>query len=151
MRHLSLLVLSAVLALVMLVAPVQASGVGWCKSDPVIRIDQQLADIFISAPPDAPLRVTGPTEIVVTHPVGVEVAVVATDLGFGYGERITFVASENLQVTSAGVPLQIEVYVPAVDNRMPVEVEFAPRVGNILNPVRAAGTSNRWVMLKTRA
>ena len=112
MRRFYLSVISTVLALLVLVMPAQA-GMGWCKNDPVVLIDGQLADIFVSAPLDAPLKVTGPTEIVVTLPVGVDASIVLTDLGFGQGERITFGASRALRVTSEGIQVRIAVHVPA--------------------------------------
>jgi hypothetical protein len=130
------------------VTPVQA-GVGWCKSDPVVQIDGQLADIFVSAPPEAPLVVTGPTQIVVTHPVDVDAALILSDLGFGKGEEVTFVASRSLRVRDHTIPLRIAVYVPAADNGLPVKVEFASGLSGLLSPSSANGTANAWVILAT--
>ena len=150
MRRLILPAGTALLALLIVILPVRAS-IGWCKSDPVVQIDGQLADIFVSAPLDAPLKVTGPTEIVVTLPVGVDAAVVLTDLGFGHGEHVTFVTSRALRVTAKGIQVRIAVYVPATDSAMPVMVEFAPRVLGLLNPASAMGMANTWVILTTTA
>jgi hypothetical protein len=124
---------------------------GWCKSDPIVLIDGRLADIFVSAPLDAPLKVTGPTRVVVTVPVGVAADLVISDLGFGKGEEVSFAASSELRKTAKGTEVKVAVYVPATDGAMPVAVEFAPRLVGILAPVRAEGTANEWVSLRGAA
>jgi hypothetical protein len=142
---LALVVLAFVLA-----APGAAAVKGWCKTDPVIMVDGQIADVFVSAPLYAPLKVTGPTQIVVTVPVGVDAWLVASDLGFGRGEVVTFAESSDLQRTATGVEVEVAVYVPAT-TAMPVRVEFAARLLGILAPAWAEGTANAWVSLKTTA
>jgi hypothetical protein len=112
-------------------------------------IDGAIADVFVSAPLTAPLKVTGPTEVVITVPEGVETAVVLTDLGFGRGETVTFKESARLRRTADGVQLKVAVRVPARDDEMPVRVEFAPRILGILWPDSAEGTANDWVVLRT--
>jgi hypothetical protein len=126
-----------------------AASKGWCRTDPVVLIDGAIADIFVSAPLTAPLQVTGPTEVVVTVPVGVETAVVLTDLGFGRGETVTFKESKRLRRTAEGVQVKVAVRVPARDDAMPVRVEFAPRILGILWPDSAEGTANDWVVLRS--
>jgi hypothetical protein len=149
LRH-YLCAVSAFLALVCFVVPAQA-GIGWCKTDPIVLIDGQIADIFVSAPLDAPLRVTGPTVIVVTLPVGVVGAVVLTDLGFGRGEQVSFNSSHALRVTADGIQVRIAVYVPATTHDMPVRVEFAPRLLGLLDPDSVDGMANAWVILRSVA
>ena len=141
-------------ALFAALAPVVAArrvdaGRAWCRTDPVVSIAGDVADIFTSAPLTAPLLVTGPTEIVVTVPEGVPAAVVLTDLGFGKGEVISFQESSKLRATDRGVEVLIKVRVPATDDTMPVRVEFAPRIIGILWPASAEGTANSWVVLRT--
>lgn len=148
MRRSCLSVVVAFVAFLTLVMPTEA-GIGWCKTDPVVLIDGELADIFVSAPLTAPLVVTGPTQIVVTLPVGIDAAVVLTDLGFGHGERVTFRTSHALRVTSAGIPVRIAVYVPARDGTLPIQVEFAAGVLELLSPATARGTANQWIILST--
>jgi hypothetical protein len=141
------------LALVALLIGLSAGGasasMGWCRSDPVVMIDGQVADVFISAPLDAPLKVTGPTEVVITVPVGVDAALIASDLGFGSGEVVRFRESRRLRDLGDRVQVKVAVRVPAVDDEMPVRVEFAPRIVGILSPDQAEGTANRWITLKT--
>jgi hypothetical protein len=138
---------AALLALVVLASPVAAGGIGWCKTDPVLLIDRQITDLVVSAPLDAVLAVTGPTRIVVTLPIGVDGTVVLQGPGFGRGEAITFAHSRKLRVTEAGVEVRIAVYVPANDKKLPIAVDFAPRVLDVLDPVHVSGTANKWVIL----
>lgn len=125
------------------------AGRGWCRSDPLISINGELADIFVDAWLDAPLDVTGPTEIVVAVPRGVRAALVLAGPGFGKGENVRFVRSRKLKKKKSGIQIGVSVFVPAVEEG-PVGVEFAPRVVGILDPVRAEGTANRWVALSAR-
>src|SRR3954452_2126589 len=99
MRRAALIVVAAVLYVVSGSSPAQA-GVGWCKSDPVLNIGGHIADTFVSAPLTAPTQVTGPTQIIVTIPEGVNAALEVSDLGFGYGEQVTVVSSPALRATS---------------------------------------------------
>jgi hypothetical protein len=126
-----------------------SASVGWCRSDPVVKIHNDLADIFVAAPPDAPLKVTGSTEIVVTIPQKVPAAAIVAGRGFGRGENLRIVHSSDLQVTETGIELRIDVLVPATDDAMPVRVEFAPRIVGLLDPAYAEGVANTWVSLST--
>ena len=143
-------VLSLAIPVYALTAPGAAASVRWCRSDPLVAIDGELADIFVAAPIEAPLTVTGPTEIVVTVPKReVSAELILATLGFGRGEKVTFAESSRLKVTDAGIQVQIDVFVPASDDAMPVRVEFAPRIIGILSPASAEGVANTWVTLRT--
>jgi len=124
----------------------------WCRTDPVVRIGGALADIFVSAPlgsvAKALLTVTGPNQITVTVPSGVEARLVLADLGFGRGNTVTFAQSPDLKTTAKGIQVRVEVLVPATTS-FPVRVEFAPRVLGLLSPASAEGTSNSRVTLTT--
>ena len=144
-----LLALAAAILVAALSGQGAGAGVGWCRFDPIVLIDGEIADIFVAAPFDAPLRVTGPTEITVTVPVGVSTTLVLSDLGFGKGEIVRFEESRKLRRTASGIEIKIAVYVPTADGGMPVLVEFAPRLLGILAPTSAEGVSNTWVVLKT--
>jgi hypothetical protein len=141
--------LVALAALLLLTVQGASASKGWCMTDPVVAIDGQLADIFVAAPLDAPLLVTGPTQIVVAVPVGVDAWLVASDLGFGKGEEVSFTESRALRVTNEGIEVRVAVYVPATDGAMPVKVDFAPNVIGLLQPASAQGTANEWVRLTT--
>jgi hypothetical protein len=122
---------------------------GWCRSDPLIAIEDVLVDIFCTAPPTTPLHVTGPTEIVVSVPVGVKTVLIVAGVGFGRGERLRFEEKRRLKQSAAGLNLEVRVYVPA-NRKLPIGVEFAPRIVGILNPARAKGVTNKWITLATR-
>ena len=125
------------------------AGTGWCRTDPVVSLDAKPADIFVSAPLDAPTLVTGPTKIVITVPPGIDAMLIASGLGFGQGEAVEFAESPSLKATADRTDVRITVYVPATDDTMPVLVEFAPEVLGILAPSSAQGTANHWVSLRT--
>ncbi len=132
-----------------LVAQGAHAGTGWCRTDPAVAIEGRPADIFVAAPLDAPLLVTGPTRIEVTVPPGIDVMLIASSLGFGQGETVEFAESPSLKATAERVDVLIRVYVPATDDTMPVLVEFAPEVVGILAPASAEGTANAWISLRT--
>jgi hypothetical protein len=112
-------------------------------------IDGDLADVFVSAPVDAPLKVTGPTEIVINVPKKVSAGLILAGVGFARGEDVTFDTSSRLKSTQLGIEVRIDVFVPSTDDSMPVRVEFSPRVVGILNPASAEGFANTWVSVST--
>jgi hypothetical protein len=145
MRRVSVSLLLGVLALLLVSAPASA-GRAWCRTDPIMIINGQIADLFVSSSLTAPLQVTGPTQVVVTLPQGVSFLAIP-DLGFLHGEKVTVKRSDALHVTSQGIEVMFDVYVPAKTTALPVEVDFAPRVLGILWPTSASGTSNQWIHL----
>jgi len=126
-----------------------SASIGWCRSDPVVKIEDAPADVFVSIPTSEVPEVTGPTQFVITTPVGVKKAVILTTPGFRYGETVTFQESAALKKNSKGIQLRIAVYLPAVDGTTPVLVEFAPRVVGILAPASAMGSTNQWITFET--
>lgn len=126
-----------------------AAGRGWCRSDPLILIDGELADIFCTAPLSMLLQATGPTKIVVTVPKGVKTHLVLGGIGFGRGEKTTFKKSKRLKKKGGKIDVEIKAMMPA-KNDLPVGLEFAPRLLGILNPDTAEGVANSWVTLKTK-
>ena len=141
-------------ALLMLGAALGATAPGaaalrhWCRTDPVVTIRGDVADVFVSGPLDAPVLVTGPNRIVIRVPTGVDATLIASTLGFGKGEEVSFEHVRSLKATDRGTEVVVKVYVPAV-NAMPVLVEFAPRIVGILAPASVEGTANTWVTLRT--
>ena len=132
-----------------LAVPGTSAGIGWCRDDPVVVVDGQIANLYVSARFEDLPEVTGPTDIVISTPVGVDVALAVEGPGFGYGEHVSFVESQSLQVTTEGIEVRIKVRVPARSDTMPIRVEFAPQVVGTLQPATAEGTANEWVALRT--
>jgi hypothetical protein len=126
-----------------------SASIGWCRSDPVLRIEGNLADVFVSIPLAEVPKVNGPTRFVITTPGGIDEAVLLTSPGFGYGETVTFQESSSLKLTSTGIQLRIKAFVPATNGTIPVLVEFAPRVIGILKPASAEGFTNQWITIQT--
>ncbi len=142
--------LLGLLALLLALVPLNAAAtIAWCKTDPVVTIDDQVADIWVSSTIDAFTAATGPTQLVITVPVGISTAYVVSDLGFGHGYDVQFAESPNLTATASGIEVHVAVYVPTGDSTLPVLVEFAPRVVGILAPASAEGTTNAWIDLGT--
>jgi hypothetical protein len=153
-RRRTVLAIAALAALLPLLGFVQGAEArrAWCKTDPVIAVGGELANVFVSAPlgtlAQAVLSVTGPNQMVVTVPNGIEAWLVLSDLGFGRGNVVTFAHSANLRATAAGIEVRIEVFVPAT-TRFAVRVEFAPSLLGLLSPASAEGKSNAWIVLTT--
>jgi hypothetical protein len=126
---------------------------GWCRFDPVVMIDGQFADIFISSYLEMQLLATGPTQVVVTVPPGVRARLVATDLGFGgHGYDVSFAESRKLADTKRVLEVQIKVLTPAEDSSegpLPLKVDFAPVGDGRLAPGSAEGLANTWVIVRT--
>jgi hypothetical protein len=140
------LLLIAPIAFTLAASPSAVSaGPMWCRSDPLVLIDGYLVDIIVSIPLDDLSRVTGATRIEITTPPDVSVALASPGVGFGYGEDVSFRASPSLDVTRQGMEVRIKVLVPAKDNAVPVTVEVAPRLVDILSPSTAEGYANGWV------
>ena len=139
----------AVLAAILIAPSGTAMGsIGWCKSDPVVLIGPNIVDIVLTAPVNAPLKVTGPNEIVIVIPESVSATAVRL-VGFGRGEIVSIVHSNELDVTGDGIEVVVQVFVPANDDAMAVSVEFAPNLLGLLAPARAQGVANSWITLQT--
>lgn len=133
-----------------LVVPSASAGFrGWCRTDPLISLDGELANIFVSAPLKMLAKNSGPVEYVVTVPEDVKARLILLGLGFGRGERCRFETSRKLKKTEDGIELHIAVEVPARAD-LPLALEFAPRVLGLLWPESAEGRSNRKVVMETR-
>jgi hypothetical protein len=136
-------------------APEASAARGWCRFDPVIMVDGQLADVFVGSTLEMLLTATGPVKIEVTIPTGSTGFVVLTDLGFLKGYSIVFKQSSSLVRTSRHTQVQVRVYAPAKSSTLPVTVTFAPRslsssLLDILIGTSVDGHANEWVSLTTR-
>jgi hypothetical protein len=142
--------LVALLALVMTVT-VESAGAArtWCRYDPVIRVDGQIFDVWLTGDADLDDTVTGPTRIVVTVPVGAATELLAQDLGFGrLGYHVTFVESAELGHRDAGPQVRVDAFVPATKD-LAVAVHLDPRSVTKRGQTRATtsefGTANTWL------
>lgn len=128
-----------------------SAGRTWCRTDPVLKIDGQVVDLFITSYPEMDEAASGPTQIDVLLPLGSEGSVQAVDRGFGgHGYTIAFGNSNALAKSGGHTQVQISVYQPAADKNLPVRLEFTPRsTGALTSAANATGRANKWVVLKT--
>ena len=146
------------LALALLPALVLALGVqevearrGWCRVDPVVRIDGQLAHVWVASTVGMRQSATGPILVDITLPPGISGAEVpeASGAGFGFGIVVTVKESTALRATPAGVQVQVAVYAPADDDALPVQVVFKAVGRGPLSSGTAVGSAGDWVTLTT--
>jgi hypothetical protein len=159
MNHLRRLLIAIVATLTLMSATsvTDASAArGWCRADPVIMVDGQLADVFVGSKVEMLLQATGPIKMEIIIPTGSKGAVILTDLGFLKGYNIVFKQSSSLKRTATHTQVRIRVYAPAKTSSLPVTVTFAPRtlltssLFDILIGTSVTGTSNQWVTLTTK-
>jgi len=129
-----------------------SAGRSWCRFDPVISVDGQLADIFVGSYVEMLLSATGPVKINVLIPTTSSGSVILMDAGFGHGYDIRFIKTTKLTRTSRRTPVIIEAYAPAKDSTLPFSVTFAPRtlgssLSDILIGMTKNGYANRWLRL----
>ena len=124
----------------------------WCRVDPVVRIDGEVADIVLSSYEEMEEAATGPARVVVTVPRGIEVEQLSEDEGFGgHGYDVSFEKFDDLKGTEDALRVAVRVYAPATDGSLPVRVDFEPRrKGGRLGAGSAEGTANGWVRLVAR-
>jgi hypothetical protein len=150
-----LLGLSAVAVTAALVPRAAAATHGWCRTDPIVRIGGQTADILLSSHLEMRQLATGPARVVVTVPTGVPARLIATDPGFGgNGYDVRFEESGRLDDDGQVLEVLIDVYAPALDGAhgaLPVRVTFTPRGDGRLVPGQALGLANEWVTLRSPA
>lgn len=145
----------AVLVLSVSVAAPQADAArGWCKVDPVIMVDGQLADVFVGSTPEMLLQATGPIKMEILIPKGSKGSVILMDAGFLRGYDIKFIQSSKLTKTRTHTQVKVRVYAPSKTS-LPVTVTFAPRtlsssLVQILLGTSVDGVSNSWVTLTTK-
>ena len=121
----------------------------WCRTDPVVQIDGQTVHIYLSSYLAMNDAATGPTQIVVTVPTGVEAVLRAADPGFGgHGYDVRFAESAALKTTPRRLQVHVAVYAPATDDSLPVVVDVVPFGDGRIAGGSASGTANAWILLK---
>jgi hypothetical protein len=135
------------LALLAVFAPNTSASIHWCRTDPAVSINGQTVNIFVASTEEIYQQATGPTDVVVSVPVGVSAQLLWTDPGFGYGETVTIVESSRLRVTASGVQIMVSAYVPATGS-LPVLVEIVPANAGVVT-ASAQGATNAQVRVRT--
>jgi hypothetical protein len=129
-----------------------SAGRAWCRTDPVVMIDGQLADVFVSSDLKMLTQATGPVKMRIYVPEGSQGLVVLTDVGFARGYDIDFIETSELTRRKGKTPVVVKVYAPAKDSSLPVSVNYAPRalgssLKDILFGMTADGNANEWITL----
>jgi hypothetical protein len=122
---------------------------GWCLADPVLRIGEQSAHVYISSLSAMLSSATDKIILQVTLPVGIKGQLETINADFGKGYRVRFFESSNLVATRSHVPVQLAVYCPARNTALPVNVDFTPVGDGRLTAASTAGTADRWIYLVT--
>lgn len=96
--------------LLVLVSGPAAAGWQWCPRDPIIALNGQEVQIWVSIPEQYESAVTGPVEVDVFIPRGVTHEVLFTDEGFnGFGETVAFYERGLLRGDEMDVRLRIHI------------------------------------------
>lgn len=129
MKRLVLAVFPALLIFGLLAMPASA-GVQWCRTDPIIAVNGEEVNVWLSIPQQWEAAVNGPSAFTITLPSDVDREVVFMDEGLnGYGETVTFVNSapagdgEFTVSVFADVPLVIDP-MPLMDVPMLLTIEL---------------------------
>lgn len=137
-------------------APRADAARGWCRVDPIIMVDGQLADVYIGSSLEMLLQATGPIQLEIVLPDGSTGFVILNDVGFLHGYNVVFTHSSDLTRTTLHTQIQARVYAPAKSSDLPVTVTIAPRalfastLAEILIGTSFDGYANSWVTLTTR-
>jgi hypothetical protein len=122
----------------------------WCRTDPVVKIDGRVADVFLSSDRKLRRAATGPAELVLALPPGVPGRLLAVDRGFGgHGYVVTFVEDAALARGDGGFAVRVDAYVPSADGSLPLVVDFAPRSSGLAAARGRGRVNTRWVSLRT--
>lgn len=105
LRRCSTVGITIVLALALNSQLVEAGRL-WCKTDPVVTIDDRIVSITLAIPLDYLLTVDGPTVIEITIPESVDRQVIVNDVGFLRGSIVTF--KDGGGVKDGRIPVRID-------------------------------------------
>jgi hypothetical protein len=107
----------------LLAAEPASAGIGWCRTDPVLKINGKTYHIYVSGPSDLLTASTGPIRLKVTVGGSVRVSLSEPDAGFGDGWSFSLSVSSGLTTLPGPYyELKASVYVPATGN-YPIRVE----------------------------
>jgi hypothetical protein len=129
------------------------AGRQWCQVDPAFRFadaadpDRAVtAHVDVLADPDVPGDTTGPIELAVAVPSGIDAELLAQDDGFGNGYAISVIEAPDARRARRRLPLVVAARVPAA-GRHRVRLAFAPD-GVVEDADSADGWTNDWVVVR---
>jgi hypothetical protein len=133
------------------------AGIGWCSRDPVFELGGRRGHVYVSSPQTMLDAASGPIQVVVTVPKGVEARLISTDEGFGYGYKVSFKEINKWKIYpdegdadgdgfTEQLPVRVAVRAPARGEALPVVAEFVARGATASV---AEGMSNEWIVLRS--
>lgn len=130
MRRYGFPALISLLCLFLAVSPAGA-GKGWCRSDPIVRINGQTLQIWVAIPLEDLPDVVGPISVNLVVPRGTINELVYVDDGFnGYGEDFNWIQGSNTVAADGSFNVTAHISVPMRDGRyVPMQVELIPGNG----------------------
>ena len=142
-------------ALAGLIPTVARASRGWCRVDPIFRVDAESIQkdyhlwVAINARGMSEARrlVTAPVEVVVVLPRGLNPRRLDDASGFGEGFTVEFEEARGLAVVDGEVQMRVRVRVPASQRR---RVKFDLEELVDLRPLslgKARGVANEWIEL----
>jgi hypothetical protein len=126
-----------------------AAGRSWCRLDPSFLVDGLVGNVFVSGELDRTYDTTGPIQLRFTVPEGASVDLLATDPGFGHGYDISYTYLPKLKRDHKKIEVEIEVFVPAISDKLPIMVEFVPNA-TVEVEDRKEGVTNKPIKVKTQ-
>jgi hypothetical protein len=118
----------------------------WCRIDPVIQIDGQIAHIFVAAfvknKKKARELSTGPIKVTVVIPMDIDHKDLHGDNGFGHGYEFSLISSPDLIATADVVPVRMIVNVPMSNDEIAVRSWLEPKGRGRLRWGGGLGTAN---------
>ena len=130
MRRFGIMAAITAALFVLVVSPV-AAGWQWCPRDPIVALNGQEVQIWVSIPEQYESAVTGPVQVDIRTPRGVEQEVIFTDEGFnGFGEEVSFFERGLLR----GDEMDVDVRVRVPYNRAMVDRGNLPILLTVILP-----------------
>jgi hypothetical protein len=118
------------------------AGIGWCRMDPVIRVNGRKAHIYVSSTQEMFAQAVAPIFLQVWHPLGASKQLLETDNGFGHGYGIEFLPDPSLRSGTGWVEVNVSLVAPALSS-LPVRVEMVPDDPSKPTVARV-GAANSW-------
>jgi hypothetical protein len=126
-----------------------AAGRNWCRLDPSFLVDGLIGNVYVAGELDTKYDTTGPIQLVFRIPEGSYVELLASDPGFGHGYDISYDYSPDCKRDHKKIDVEIEVFVPAITDKLPIRVEFVPNA-TVEVEDHKDGSTNKWIKVKTQ-
>jgi hypothetical protein len=136
------------IALAVLVHPATVGATGWCRADPVFKIEDQILHVDVASDPLIFASTTGPIKVKIKVPQGTRVGTIALDPGFGLGYDIDIIKVSTWDDPGPDDPTRVDVLVlvPNSGDRLPVQVTVYE---DPALPKSTEGLTRDWIRVRT--